>query len=131
MRRVLAAGGVVQDSRGRFLLVLRANPPEAGRWTVPGGRVEPGESLEAAAVREVREETGIHIRVTHEAWTLDMPSDSLVYEVHDFVAEPVGGELVAGDDAGDAGWFTVTEMRELPLTDDLLGYLERAGLVDP
>jgi len=93
--------------------------------------VEPGESLEAAAVREVREETGIHIRVTHEAWTLDMPSDGLVYEVHDFVAEPIGGELVAGDDAGDAGWFTVTEMRELPLTDDLLGYLERAGLVDP
>jgi 8-oxo-dGTP diphosphatase len=121
----------VKDADGRFLLVLRAKAPEAGRWTVPGGAVEPGETFEETAVREVLEETGIHIRVTREAWTLDLPADDVVYEVHDFIAEPLGGELRAADDASDAGWFTIAEMRNLPLTDDLLGYFERARLIVP
>jgi 8-oxo-dGTP diphosphatase len=128
MRRVQAAGGVVKDGAGRFLLVLRSRPPEAGRWTVPGGRVEAGESLEEAAVREVREETGIDIRVLREAWSFELHHGDTVFEIHDFLADAVGGRLRAGDDAADARWFTADELFDLPVTDDLLGYFTRAGI---
>jgi len=130
VRRILAASGVVKDAQGRFLLVLRTKDPEAGRWTVPGGSVEPGETLAQAAAREVLEETGILVRVVHEVWSLDVPfGEDAVYEIHDFLAEPIGGELRAGDDAGDAGWFTAEQLGDLPLTHDLLGHFSRAGLL--
>lgn len=131
MRRIRAAGAVVRDADGRFLLVLRTKEPEAGVWTVPGGSVESGESFAQAAAREVLEETGLVVRVLHELWTVDVPfGDDAVYEIHDFLAAPVSGRLQAGDDAGDARWFTPGEMRDIPLTHDLLGYFTRAGLSD-
>ena len=130
MRTVLAAGAVVRGADGRFLLVQRANPPEAGRWTLPGGRVEPGESPAAAAAREVAEETGLDVAVGREWLGLDRPAGpGVVFEIHDFVAEPLGGTLRAGDDAADAGWFTPGELGRLPLTTDLFGYLQAAGFV--
>ena len=124
--RSLAASAVVKNAHGQLLLVLRSHEPEAGYWTVPGGRVEPGESLEAAAVREVFEETGLHIVVEREVWSLDLANGpDEVYEIHDFLAHVVDGDLVAGDDAADVGWFGRREMEGLPLTHDLLGYLTR------
>ena len=130
MRTVLAAGAVVRDATGRFLLVRRARDPEAGRWTLPGGRVEPGESPAAAAAREVAEETGLDVAVGREWLVLERPAGpGLVFEIHDFVAEPLGGTLRAGDDAADAGWFTPGELGRLPLTTGLLGHLEAAGFV--
>lgn len=130
MSPVLAASGVVRDDAGRFLLVQRRYPPEAGRWSVPGGRVEPGETLPQAVAREVLEETGIVVTVGVELWSLTVPTgDGGTYEIHDFLATPAGGSLRAGDDASDARWCTVRQLRELPLTTDLLGYLTRAGLI--
>lgn len=129
MNIVLAASGVVKDADGRFLLVLRTKNPEAGCWTVPGGVVEPGETLQEAAAREVLEETGIIVRIKQEVWSLTQPAaPDTIYEIHDFLAEPIGGVLCAGDDAGGARWFTAEEMRHAPLTHDLVGYLTRAGL---
>jgi acetyl-CoA carboxylase carboxyl transferase subunit beta len=130
VRRVLAAGAVVRDATGRLLLVRRAHDPEAGRWTLPGGRVEAGESPAAAAAREVAEETGLEVAVGREWLVLERPAGpSAVFEIHDFVAEPVGGVLRAGDDAADAGWFSAAEMTRLPLTTGLLAHLEAAGFV--
>lgn len=132
MRSILAASGVVMDADGRLLLVLRTKDPESGRWTVPGGSVEPDESLEAAAAREVFEETGIIVNIKHEVWSLTQPAGrDAIYEIHDFLAEPIAGTLCAGDDAGDAKWFSPQELEQVPLTHDLLGYLERAGLYQP
>ncbi|MFC5065488.1 NUDIX hydrolase [Actinomycetospora atypica] len=128
--RVAAAGAVVRDGRGRFLLVRRGTPPQQGRWTLPGGRVEPGESAAQACAREVAEETGIVVVVGREWLVLDRPGPAgVTYEIHDFLAEAVGGTLRAGDDAADAGWFSPAEMVELPLTTDLLTHLDRAGLL--
>jgi acetyl-CoA carboxylase carboxyl transferase subunit beta len=125
----LAAGAIVTADDGRFLLVLRADPPEAGRWSVPGGKVEPGETFEAAAAREVLEETGVTVRIDRELGALDR-SDGRggTYEIHDFAATWVSGEPAAADDAADARWFTAAEVAQLPLTRDLLGVLTRYGL---
>ncbi|MEJ5914909.1 NUDIX hydrolase [Pseudokineococcus sp. 1T1Z-3] len=127
---VLAAGAVVTDDTGRVLLVLRGRDPERGRWSVPAGKSEPGESLRETVVREVREETGLDVEVGAELWSLRLPAgDGREFEVHDFAAHVVGGRLAAGDDAADVRWFTPAELDGVPLTADLLGYLRRAGVV--
>ena len=80
--------------------------------------------------REVVEETGIVVEVGREWLVLERPGPAgVVYEIHDFVAEAVGGTLRAGDDAADAGWFSPAEMAGMSLTTDLLGHLRRAGLM--
>ncbi|MDY6808859.1 MAG: NUDIX hydrolase [Actinomycetota bacterium] len=128
-RRIIGVGAIVWDDADRLLLVQRAHPPQAGRWTVPGGKVEAGESLEAAVAREVLEETGLHIEVGEKAWVVDIPADAVVFEVHDFVAEVRSGTLQAGDDAADARWVPVPELGDLPLTHGLLAHLSRYGLM--
>ena len=93
---VLAAGAVVTDADGRVLLVRRGHDPQRGRWSVPGGRVESGESLAAAAAREAFEETGLQIEVGRELWTVRVPvGDGREYEIHDFAATATGGRAQA------------------------------------
>jgi 8-oxo-dGTP diphosphatase len=121
MEVLLAASAVVTDAEGRVLLVERSRDPQRGRWSVPGGRVEPGESLEEAAVRETLEETGLRVVVARELWTVRVPAGGgREYEVHGFAASVVGGLLAAGDDAAAVRWVAADELRELPLTTDLL-----------
>lgn len=129
---VPAAGVVVCDDAGRVLLVQRSHDPERGRWTVPGGKAEPGESTRDAAARETLEETGLVVEVGVWLWSVRIPAgDGRVFEVHDYEARVTGGELAAADDAADAGWFAADELAALPLTSDLLHYLRRAGVVPP
>lgn len=128
--RTLAASAVVKNAEGQVLLVLRANEPDAGCWTIPGGRVEPGETLEDAAVREAFEETGLRITVEHEVGTLDVANGpDEVFEIHDFLAHVVAGDLVAGDDAADVGWFGREDLEDMPLTPNLLAYLIDYGVL--
>ncbi|QCU76903.1 NUDIX domain-containing protein [Citricoccus sp. SGAir0253] len=132
METILAAGAVISDEAGRVLLVLRGREPQRGRWSVPGGRVEPGETLEQAAAREALEETGLRVRVGRELWWLRIPTgDGRAYEVHDFAATVAGGTLVPGDDADDARWVGAAALGTLPLTTDLAAYLARAGVPRP
>ncbi|MEO6504588.1 MAG: NUDIX domain-containing protein [Terrimesophilobacter sp.] len=129
---MLAVGAVITDSQGRVLLVLRGNDPQKDRWSLPGGSVEPGEALIDAVEREVLEETGLHVRVGEELWRLRIPArDGRVFDVHDFAATVIGGDLKFGDDANDARWVAATEFESLPLTTDLADYLGRAGIVLP
>jgi 8-oxo-dGTP diphosphatase len=129
---ILAASAVICDEAGRVLLMLRGREPQRGRWSVPGGKVEPGETLEQAAAREALEETGLRVRIGQELWWLTVPvGDGRIYEVHDFAATITGGTLVPGDDAADARWVGWAELATLPLTTDLAAYLARAGLPRP
>ena len=129
MQIVPAAGAVVTDSSGRVLLVRRGREPQKGRWSVPGGSAEPGETLREAAAREVFEETGLRVRVGRELWCLAIPAGAdRTYEVHDFAATVIGGTLTPGDDADDARWVTPAELDELPLTTGLRDYLVLAGI---
>ena len=106
-RPILSVAAVVLDDAGRVVLVRRGKAPDAGEWSIPGGAVEIGESLEAALRREVREETGLEIavgplleiyeRVEHDA----DGSARFHFVVIDYRGTVTGGTLRAGDDAAE------------------------------
>ncbi|QEE28752.1 NUDIX domain-containing protein [Terriglobus albidus] len=108
---VVGVGAIVfQDDK--VLLVRRGREPLKGEWSLPGGRLELGEHLEAAVVREVKEETGLDVSVVRHAETLEriFREEERVryhYVLVDFLCEVTGGELLCGDDAADAAWFPV------------------------
>jgi ADP-ribose pyrophosphatase YjhB (NUDIX family) len=125
--RQLCAGAIVRDDAGRLLVVQRGREPSAGRWSIPGGRCLPGEAAADACVREVREETGIEVVVLRAAGRVKRAAPGAVYVIDDFVCTPVGGELLAGDDARDARWVTLAEFDALPLVADLRATLAEWG----
>lgn len=112
---IRCVGAVVHDAAGRLLLVRRANEPGRGQWSLPGGRVEPGESDASAVARELREETGLEVRVGSLIGSVQRGP----YLIFDYVGEAVGGQLSAGDDATAATWVTMAELEELELVAQL------------
>lgn len=131
-RVIPSAGAVVIDETGRVLLVRRGREPSKGLWSVPGGKVEPGETPAQAAAREVTEETGYTVAVGDWLWTFTVDAGpGAVFRIHDFAATVTGGSLRAADDAEQVAWFTPDELVDLPVTDGLLDHLERAGVPIP
>lgn len=100
----------------RALLVRRANPPDAGMWGFPGGRIEFGETVKEAAIRELLEETGIHAQAQDVITTVDVlvrNSSDAVEQHYILIAVQcrwMSGEPVAGDDALEARWFPVADL---------------------
>lgn len=121
---VHAAGAIALDARSRLLVVRRGNPPALGSWSLPGGRVEPGEPLEDCVVREVREETGLEVAVIRLVGVVERPFDGGTYRIHDFLVEVRGGDLAAADDAEDARWMGRAELVNAGPTDGLLAFLD-------
>ena len=129
MRIVRAAAAVIVGEDGRLLLVRRGREPQRGRWSVPGGRVEPGETVAEAAVREAFEETGARVRAERELGVVRVPAGPhLEYEVHDVAATFLGGTLRPGDDADAVRWVAPEELPGLETTDGLLEHLARFGI---
>jgi 8-oxo-dGTP diphosphatase len=128
MGRVVAcAGAVVRRDDGRILVIQRAHAPSQGLWSIPGGRVEAGETPAEAARREVREETGLEIDVAGLLGRVLLPAGNDVeYDVSDFTALVVGDPdaACAGDDAADVRWVTRTEFLALPTSPGLAAELD-------
>ena len=131
----VAVGAIVFEEN-KVLLVRRGQPPAEGAWAIPGGRVELGESMQKAAEREIREETGLDVRAKDPVFTFDVvvrDDNGRVrfhYVIVDLVADYVSGELRPGDDALEARWVSSTEMETLgisPNTREMLKNLFNFG----
>lgn len=103
------AVGVVCLRGDEVLLIRRGTPPRMGEWSLPGGRIEPGERAVDAALRELREETGVEARILGLIDVIDgiFPEAGRHYVLIDYVAEWISGEPVAGDDAAEAVFMPV------------------------
>ena len=123
-------GAIITDRAGRLLLVRRGHEPEAGRWSLPGGRVEPGETDQQAVIREVREETGLSVACGELVGEVPRPAaGGRVLAIRDYRAPVTGGQLAAADDAADARWVDPAELAGLALTSGLLSALSGWGVV--
>jgi mutator protein MutT len=125
------AVGAVAVHDGALLLVRRGRGPAAGEWSVPGGRVEAGETVAAAVVREVLEETGLEAVVDGFAGWVERIDAQYHFVILDFavtVLDPTQAP-VAGDDAAEAAWVPLTELAEVRLVDGLYDFLIDAGVL--
>jgi 8-oxo-dGTP diphosphatase len=113
----VACVGVVVFRGDDVLIVKRKNPPNAGSWSIPGGRIEPDEDYEAAVHRELMEETGVRAEIIGEIVELDVVFDDIPYRLHDYAAIWTQGEPVAGDDASEALFIPLIELEKLDLWD--------------
>ena len=111
---------VIRDNK--VLLVKRKQPPGKDLWAIPGGRVELGETLQDAAEREVREETGVTVQAGNPVYTFDLIERDdagrirFHYVIVDFIADYVTGEPNHGGDAGEARWVTREELHDLSVS---------------
>ena len=126
MTPAVAVGALVFDGDGRVLLVERGNPPGAGLWSVPGGRLETGETLAQAVAREVREETGLVVEVGALACVVERITEGYHFVILDYHARVIGGALAAGGDARAARFVAADELATLPITDGLVDVIARA-----
>jgi ADP-ribose pyrophosphatase YjhB (NUDIX family) len=128
-------GAVITDPAGRLLLIRRGHEPGAGLWSLPGGRVEEGETDEQALVRELREETGLSVSPVRLLGEVLRPGGTgpdgtpAVLGIRDYAAIITGGTLAAGDDAADARWVAPADLAALPLTGGLVEALTSWGVL--
>ncbi|MFC0302191.1 NUDIX hydrolase [Virgibacillus soli] len=116
---IVAAGGFVENTKGEILLVKTRRE---GHWVFPGGQVEVGENLIDGVIREVKEESGIDVKVSH---LVGVFSNTATYEGHsgvkivptkvmfDFVCDPIGGELATSDETSDSRWVSKEKVLDM------------------
>jgi 8-oxo-dGTP diphosphatase len=122
-------GAIVYDQAGRLLLIQRGHEPGLGLWSLPGGRVEPGETDHQAVRREVAEETGLSVRPGRLVGTVRRASPGgATYVIADYQCDLVGSATpIAGTDADDARWVDMASYRELPTVRGLTDVLAAWG----
>lgn len=125
-------GAVVTDEQGRLLVIQRGHDPGAGLWSIPGGRIEPGETDAQALVRELLEETNMQVKVGKLIGRVQRPGlGGAIIDIRDYAATVTGGTLRAGDDAADARWVTAAELGCLEVTEGLIEALTEWGVLGP
>jgi mutator protein MutT len=128
---VVSVGAVIVDG-GQVLLIKRGQPPLQGRWSLPGGVVEVGETLREALVREVREETGLEVEVGPVVEVLERierGADTRVeyhYVIIDYRCVVRGGRLACGTDADDARWVAASDIAAFGVTTAVRSVVHKA-----
>jgi len=118
---IVGVGAVIWNGRGEIVLIRRGREPRLGEWSIPGGRLEWGESVREAVVREVREETGLEVEIAGLIDVVDSvtrdASGKVVrhYVLIDFLVRHVSGTLRAGSDAAEAHWVAYAGLDEYVL----------------
>lgn len=126
----MAVGAVIVEDDA-LLMIRRANDPGAGRWSLPGGRVDWGETLAHAVVREVLEETGVECVIGELLGWVERITEEFHYVIFDFVAQPLSFEdPVAGDDALEVAWVPLNEVDQLDLVEGLAEFLAEHGIIE-
>ena len=129
------AVGAVVIEEGKVLLVKRKYPPKKGKWAIPGGSVNLGETLQAATEREIKEETGLNIKAGTPIHTFDLierdPNGNIQfhYVVVDLHADYVSGTIQPADDVSDAGWFGPEEISGIDVTEATIRLLRKMAFL--
>jgi 8-oxo-dGTP diphosphatase len=130
-RPIVAVGAVILDA-GRVLLVQRGQEPLKGAWSLPGGAVEVGETLDAALAREVLEETGLSVEVGPVVDVLDrvqFDADGRVefhYVIIDYLCRPFAGSAAHGSDAQDVRWAPIADLADLRVAANAIAVIHKA-----
>lgn len=128
---ILGVGAIVVHE-GKVVVIRRANEPLKGEWSIPGGKVELGETVAQAVVREVREETGLQVEPAalvevFERITRDEAGKTKYhYVLLDYLCHVRGGELHSGGDASEARWLAATELEAFPIRDFTRAVIRKA-----
>lgn len=139
---MVGIGGVVIED-GRALLIRRGSEPLRGQWSIPGGTLELGESLQAGVARELQEETGLEVRVLDliEVFDRIFPGESdggsssglrpkFHYVIVDYLCERISGEARAASDVTDVAFAREEELEKFQMTETATRVLRRAFAMD-
>lgn len=130
IRPEVVVGAVIVEE-GRLLLIRRGQPPGEGQWSVPGGRVEFGETLAEAVVREVEEEAGLEVLCGPLLGWKESIDDTHHVLIFDFVADAIEStDVVAGDDVVAVAWVPLEDVAEQDLVEGLAEFLHEHGILD-
>jgi ADP-ribose pyrophosphatase len=125
--------GAVVIKEEKILLVKRNKSPQKGKWAIPGGSVELGETLQEAAEREIREETSLRIKAREPVYCFDLIERNekgelkFHYVIIDLEADYIWGELHPSDDVLDAKWFHAKELNHINMTKSTRDLLQKIG----
>lgn len=124
--------GAVACRGDRLLLVRRGHEPGAGKWSLPGGRVEPGETVAQALGREMAEETGLGAVPGELVGWVERIGPGYHFVILDFWVTVADDRTpTAGDDAAEVAWVATADVTSLPLVDGLADFLADHGIIGP
>lgn len=129
----IGVGGIVFNDKRQVLMIQRNQPPAMGLWSVPGGKLEGGESLSDACKREIKEETGLDVVVKNIVAVVERRIEGFHYVVIDFLAHLLGDENtmpVAQSDVAEAKWISLDNIQEYDLVDGLAEIIMRTYLLN-
>lgn len=118
--------GVICFRGDEVLLIRRGKAPRAGEWSLPGGRIEAGETETEAALRELREETGVSAELRSKIAVIDADFEGYAYRLHDYVAIWTEGEPAGADDAMEARFVKVADITALGMWDKTVEIIQQA-----